>query len=62
MADFDIAFAYEGVARAYALGGNQQEAKKYLQLASAAGEAIADPEDKEIFVGDLEGGEWHGIR
>lgn len=62
MQDFDLAFAYEGIARAYALGGNPVEAKKYLQLAQVAGEAIVDPEDKEIFMGDLNGGEWYGAR
>ena len=62
MEDFDRAFAYEGIARASALSGNQQEANKYLEMAQAAGEAILDTEDKEIFMGDLNSGEWYGVR
>ncbi len=61
MEDFDIAYAYEGMARASALAGITETAKKYLELAKSAGEAIADAEDKEWFVGDLAGGEWYGI-
>jgi hypothetical protein len=61
MQDFDIAYAYEGMARASALAGNAETAKKYLGLAKAAGEAIADAEDKAWFVGDLGGGEWYGV-
>jgi hypothetical protein len=62
MKDFDIAYAYEGMARANALGGDRATARQYLEKAEAAGRAIADPEDKEIFMGDLEGGAWYGIR
>jgi hypothetical protein len=62
MEDFDIAYAYEGVARANALGGDGEVARKYLEMAKAAGEAIADSQSKEIFVGDLESGEWYGVR
>ena len=61
MKDFDIAYAYEGVARANALAGNGEVARKYLELARTAGEEIADAEDKEWFVGDLHGGEWYGV-
>jgi tetratricopeptide (TPR) repeat protein len=62
MADFDIAFAYEGIARAHALAGKEDEAKKFLQLAEEAGDEIEENEDKEIFLGDLRGGNWYGIR
>lgn len=62
MADFDIAYAYEGIARASALAGKVDEAKGYLDLAEKAGEEISDSEDKKIFQGDLQGGDWHGIR
>ena len=60
MEDFDIAYGYEGMARALALAGQQDEARKYKALAQAAGEAILDPEDKEIFMADLLAGEWYG--
>jgi hypothetical protein len=62
MADFDVAFAFEGIARAHALDGNADEAKKFLQLAEKAGDEIAENEDKEIFMGDLQGGDWYGVR
>ena len=61
MEDFDIAYAYEGVARANALAGDAAAAKTYLEKARAAGEAIADPESKEFFIGDLQSGEWYGV-
>ncbi len=62
MADFDIAYAYEGIARANALAGQRDAAKKYLALAQEAGDQIDDPESKEIFGGDIESGDWYGIR
>ena len=62
MDDFDIAYAYEGVARANALAGDGEVARKYLEMAKAAGDAIADSQSKEIFVGDLESGEWYAVR
>jgi hypothetical protein len=61
MADFDVAYALEGIARANALNGNEATAKDYLEKARAVGEAIADAESKEFFVGDLAGGEWYGV-
>jgi hypothetical protein len=62
MKDFDSANAYEGMARTHALAGNQAIAKQYLGMAEAAGRAISDPEDREIFTGDLEGGSWYGLK
>jgi hypothetical protein len=53
IADFDIAFAYEALARAHAVGSNEGERDKHLQLAQKAGEAIAGEEDRKIFFGDL---------
>jgi hypothetical protein len=49
MADFAVAYTYEGVARANALAGNRDEALKYLQLADEAGQSIENEEDKQIF-------------
>ena len=49
MADFDIAFAYEGIARAYAVANNHIKAKHFNELALQAGNAIADEEDRRIF-------------
>jgi tetratricopeptide (TPR) repeat protein len=62
MEDFDKAFAYEAAARANAMAGNRDEALKYIDLAEKAGEAIADEQSKEIFMGDFNGGDWAGLR
>jgi tetratricopeptide (TPR) repeat protein len=62
MEDFDIAYAYEGMARANALSGNIEAAEKFLGLAESAGEEISDAESKKIFMGDLNSGAWHGIK
>jgi hypothetical protein len=50
LSDFDFAYAYECMARAQALAGNQTEA------------AIKDGEDREIFLGDFNSGDWYGVR
>lgn len=62
LADFDIAYAYLGMARAHAILGNKEDAQQYLALAEDAGKAIADDEDREIFINDLVGGHWYGLR
>ena len=46
--DWDLAYAYEALARAHALAGND-EAGEWKVKARAAGDAIADPEDGEHF-------------
>jgi len=40
MADFDFAYAHEGMARALALNNQRQEASEYLQQAREWGEKI----------------------
>lgn len=62
MEDFDWAFAYESVARANAAAGNREEALKYIELAKKAGEAIEADENREMFFGDFDGGEWNDLR
>lgn len=62
LSDFDFAFAYECMARAQALTGNQTEAQKYIELADKTGAAIQDKEDHQIFFDDFNGGEWHGLK
>lgn len=46
--DWDLAYAYEALARAHAVAGNS-EAGEWKAKARAAGDAIADPEDREHF-------------
>lgn len=62
MEDFDIAFAYEGMARASALAGEQEHARSYHHRAEQAGQEIVDQEDRDIFFVELQGGDWFGLR
>lgn len=50
--DWDIAFAYEALARAHRVAGNREEAERFKVLARASGNAIADPEDRDVFERD----------
>ncbi len=52
--DFDIAFAYEAMARASAVAGKNSDREKYIQLAKEAGEHIKDKEDRDYFFSELE--------
>jgi hypothetical protein len=56
--DFDLAYAYEGMARALATLGADVE--DWKERAATAGAAIADDEDRSIFQGDFDGGPWYG--
>ena len=51
--DFDIAFAYEAMARANVVAGEQAEAEKYIQLGKEAGEQIAEKGNKDYFFSEL---------
>ena len=51
--DYDIAFAYEAMARAYSLAGDHAQFERFRGLAKKAGDAIAGEEDKKIFLSDL---------
>ncbi|MGZ8624612.1 MAG: hypothetical protein ACXWYQ_10675 [Actinomycetota bacterium] len=51
--DFDLAFAYEALARAAAVAGDGLERDRRLAQARTAAEAVADPEDREHLDGDL---------
>ena len=62
MRDFDIAYAFEGLARAHAMIGDEKMAEEFLYLAEQAGGVIADQEDKSIFMNDFDSGEWYGLR
>jgi len=48
---FDLAYAYEAMARAYAVAGEKGEADKYIQLAKKAGEQIK--ENRDLLQNDL---------
>ena len=51
--DYDLAFAYEALARAQALAGNRQNARKWYKEALNAAEAISKNEDKDYFLSEL---------
>ncbi len=51
--DFDIAFAYEGLARSYKLMNDEEKFKTNFDLAMKVSEDIADQEDKEYFLSEL---------
>lgn len=51
--DFDLAFAYEAMARALALTKNKKEFEKYSKLAKEAGEKIKKKADKDYFFEEL---------
>lgn len=51
--DFDLAYAYEAVARAHAVAGEREPAAQYAELAREAGTQIEDDGDRELFESDL---------
>ncbi len=51
--DFDLPYAHEGLARAYALAGDGPKAAQHVALAREAGERIASAENRELFLRDL---------
>ncbi len=52
--DFDLAFAYEAMARAHSVNGNWTEADRYIQMAKTAAEGIEKKDDREYFLGELD--------
>ncbi|MCD4651254.1 MAG: hypothetical protein K8S56_05645 [Candidatus Cloacimonetes bacterium] len=58
--DFDLAYAYEAMARAYSSLKDKDNYQKYYQLAEEAGNNIASEEDKSVFMGDLKADPWMG--
>jgi hypothetical protein len=51
LADFDLAFAYEALARAASVAGDTAEARRYVALAQAV--PVADAEDRDLLARDL---------
>jgi len=54
IADWDLAFAYEALARAHAVAGDADAAREYTDRALAAAEEITDEEDRDLVLADLE--------
>jgi len=51
--DFDIAFAYEAMARAYAVARDRENYEKYRELAEKAGKEIDEKGNRDYFLGEL---------
>lgn len=51
--DFPLAYAYEALARAFAIAGKSRERAACLKLARAAGAKIREVDDRTLFAKDL---------
>jgi len=51
--DFDLAYAYEALARAHAVAGHQAESGQWLARVRAAAPEIAEEDDRELLISDL---------
>lgn len=60
--DFDLAYAYEAMARAYAAVGEESECAEYIKQARKAGEEIKNKEDSKLFFSDFEAGPWYNMK
>ena len=54
IADFDLAFACEAMARTCALAGDLSEARRWAELARSACAQVAEDDDRQIVLSDLE--------
>jgi DNA-binding transcriptional MerR regulator len=52
--DWDLAFAYEALARGHAVAGDSEQARAFTQQALAAAEDITADDDRELVLSDLE--------
>lgn len=52
--DFDLAYSYEALYRAYKIAENKEKVDYYYNLAKDAGNKINNEDDKKMFLGDLE--------
>jgi len=52
--DFPLAYAYEALARASAVAGRGRDARRFLVLGRNAGRRIQEPDDRKLFLDDLE--------
>jgi DNA-binding transcriptional MerR regulator len=51
--DWDLPFAHEALARAYALAGDLQHARRHLDVAKKLLQEVADPDDRALVENDL---------
>ena len=60
--DFDLAYAYEALARSYAAVEDKSNFEKYNNLAKEAGDKIEKKQNQDIFENDLKTGNWFGLK
>lgn len=51
--DWDLPFAYEALARAYAVAGDAESSRRWLERGRAGAEAIADEDGRALLDADL---------
>lgn len=54
MEDWDLPYAHEALARAHLVAGDEAAARRHAEEARRLGGAIAEDEDRELLLGDLE--------
>jgi hypothetical protein len=54
LADFDLPFAYEAMARAHAVAGDREAALRWLERAAGEAVRIAEADDRELVATDLQ--------
>jgi hypothetical protein len=52
--DFDLAFAYEALTRAYAVARDRKNFDKYMEMAKEAIDGVEGDQDRAICVGELD--------
>ena len=58
---FDLAYAHEACARAYAASGETAQCHKFSALAQEFGEKIEGEQDRALFFSDLKSEPWFGV-
>jgi hypothetical protein len=53
LGDFDLAFAYEALARGHAIAGDSEKARACIEQARAAAADISEQDDRELLLSDL---------
>ena len=62
MRDFDHCYASEALARAYAVSDDHVKANQFYSEAYSGGQMIVDEKDREVFLDDLNGGNWGSFK
>ncbi len=53
LGNFDLGFAYEAMARAFALQGNMEKRDEYMDLAMSAGSKVEDTKDRKWLIDNV---------